>query len=378
VKVALDLREVSVSERGHQRLIGFVKELGHQTDSMLFELIADPLPNLTRYPWSAGTRIVSPQLRTRAVHHQRLGHLRRLIWGGAQVMHFLTGDVWQVPTCRTVVSLTGLAPLRDPGIFFSTKEEEIAYRDHLDTVFRVADRVVVPTEFSKREIHHHFPQSRGKLVHIPYGVDPAFFPEDWGVEDRSRFRLNIGSKRGFYLHTGGIDVLSGLDFLLEVYRIYRDRCSKPRKLVITGDPHRPHGGIPTLFEMVTQRGLLADVILVGQVSDDFLRRLYCSAALLVHPARGGSYGFAPLEAMACGCPVLCSDAGALPELIGDAASVIPVQDAEGWAERLINLTENKELRAGLVEKGMEHVKEFGWEKTAGEMIEVYKQVAESS
>ncbi len=371
------MREVSVSESGHRRLLGLVSELDRQSGFEVLELIANPLPSLTGTSWSPTTRIVSPEFRTRAVHHPFLGHFRRLFWGKSQVMHFLAGDVWSVPTCKTVVSLTGVAPLRHAKIFFASRQEELAYRDHLETVFRVADRVIVPTETACKEISLHHPQYHGKLVVIRNGLDPVFIPEEWGTEDRSRFRLNIGSKRGFLLHTGGVNILSGLDFLLEAYRVYCQRSPAPRKLVVTGDPHRPHKGIPTLYEMAAQRGLLSDVILVGDVSDEFLRRLYSSAALVVHPSRGGSYGFAPLEAMACGCPVLSSDAGALPELLGDAALLTPAEDIHTWAGKMVELTEDTHLRAELIGKGMEHVKQFSWKDTAHRIVEVYQQVIDS-
>lgn len=359
LRIALDLCQISISRWGHRRLLNLVHELDRHPDSLSLELIAEPVPELTRYPWSAGNRLIPPGSRIQT-----------------QVIHFLTGEVYPLPGCRTVVSLDAPVPLCHPGVCFKGREEESAYRNRLELILQTADWIITNSEFSYRAIISLHPQVLDRLSVIPPGIDPAFFPEPWGVEDRVNFRWNIGLERGFLLHTGGVDVLSGLDFLLESYRFYREMESTPRKLVITGDPGRSVPGRSTLQEKVAEYGLTGEVILTGHVSDDFLRRLYCSAALVVHPARGGSLGFTPLEAMVCGCPVLCSDAGVLAERAGQAAMILPVQNPEMWASKQVELLEDRNLRVDLVRKGLEHVRGFTWQRMAHELMVLYRQLVE--
>jgi glycosyltransferase involved in cell wall biosynthesis len=110
--------------------------------------------------------------------------------------------------------------------------------------------------------------------------------------------------------------------------------------------------------------------------DAAVRRLFSASTAFLYPSRYEGFGLPPLEAMACGCPVLCSDAGALPERVGPCAIILPTQDPGLWAAKLVDLAENKDLRAGLIGKGLERAKEFTWERAAREMIEVYEQAVQ--
>jgi len=373
--VGLDLREVSESRGRYRRTMRLAYELDRLDSGSRYELFAESTPLVTRHEWSERSRIVSPSRVLRAMRRPILGHLRTALWGEAQVMHFLTGDCWEAPTCKTVVTIHDLAPLHFPELFFEGGNRERRYLEHLNRIFRVADRVTTVSDFTQSEILERFPASRGKLQRIYPGVDPEFFPEDWGVQDRRWFREKIGAPDGFILSCVESEGCKRLGFLLEAYRIFRERSGSKRRLLVVGENGSPKRGMEPVRDTVARLGLEDSVLFSGWISDPFLRRHYCSASLFVYPSKGEGFGYAPLEAMACGCPVLCSKASALPEIVGDAAHLLAPDDPSAWAEAMEALLNDNDRRREWVERGKVRSAPFRWERTAEEFLEVYALTA---
>ncbi len=373
--IGLDLRESARSSRGYRRMLKLAFELDRLESDEAFALIVDSEGDLGEIAWSPRARTISSRRALRMLRRPGVGAARRFFLGDIRVMHFLTGDVWSSPSCPTVVTLHDLAPLDMPAIFFDGAREEAVYRRHLETVFAVADRIVTVSDTSKARLESLDLSPKAPIRRIYQGIDPAFHPEDWTVEARRCFRRNIGCDWGFLFYCGGIDGRKNLPFLLDAHRALRERSSTPRKLVIAGDPNlRPRGSKP-LTELVAERGLEGDVILLGWISDDFLRRVYSSAALFLFPSKMEGFGYSPLEAMACGCPVVCSDAAALPETVGDAARLLPPENPEAWAEAALRLIEDQAERSLLIERGLERARRFNWKRSAEEFLEVYRELS---
>jgi len=108
-----------------------------------------------------------------------------------------------------------------------------------------------------------------------------------------------------------------------------------------------------------------------------LRAYYCGAQCFVLPSMYEGFSFPPLEAMACGCPVITSDCSSLPEVVDEAAIKIPPQDVEGLATALEKVLTDQELKKSLRDKGIKRAAKFSWEQTAKETLEVYQEVEES-
>lgn len=102
------------------------------------------------------------------------------------------------------------------------------------------------------------------------------------------------------------------------------------------------------------------------------------AEVFVYPSLAEGFGLPPLEAMACGTPVLCSDAPALPEVVGDAAITLPPTDVNAWADALTKVLRDRNLRQTLRQKGLERAKQFSWERTARLTLSAFEQAAGAS
>jgi glycosyltransferase involved in cell wall biosynthesis len=145
------------------------------------------------------------------------------------------------------------------------------------------------------------------------------------------------------------------------------------RLVIVG----PKGWLyEEVFRELEDKDLKESVLLTDLVSDAELSVIMNQADLFVYPSLYEGFGLPPLEAMACGTPVLTSNLSSLPEVTGDAAILINPYDIDQMASAMINILEDEELKGGLAKKGMQRAAMFSWEKMARETLEAYSGLAQ--
>ncbi|MCC6348630.1 MAG: glycosyltransferase family 4 protein [Candidatus Eisenbacteria bacterium] len=174
------------------------------------------------------------------------------------------------------------------------------------------------------------------------------------------FRAARGLPADYVLYVGARKRHKNLGLLLRAWAAMRGSERPP--LVLSGAPWPADDRHAHLAAAL---GVAKHVHFAGESRDDgSLAALYAGAALYAHPALCEGFGLPPLEAMACGTPVLSSDAGSLPEVVGDAAQLLPPRDPAAWAHAITSLLGSPSRRDGLVARGRERVKRFSWAKTA--------------
>lgn len=129
-----------------------------------------------------------------------------------------------------------------------------------------------------------------------------------------------------------------------------------------------------LEEIVKELNMQKDVIFAGYVSDEDLIKLYNTASLFIRQVQYEGFGLPPLEAMACGCPVIASNVASLPEVVGDAGILVDPRDTDGWVKAMYEVLMDEGLRQEMIKKGLKRTKMFSWEKTAKETYKVYEEV----
>jgi glycosyltransferase involved in cell wall biosynthesis len=212
-----------------------------------------------------------------------------------------------------------------------------------------------------------YPEER--IVTTPLGVSPRFRPVDDPArlaEMRARHRLD----GDFLLFVGNLFPNKNVGNLLRAFATLRERI--PHRLVIVGGRRWKYG---TDLAMMEELRLADRVRIPGFVDQDDLAALYSLATCFVFPSLYESFGLAMVEAMACGCPVVASRTGALPEVAGDAALFCDPQDPASIAEAILRLATDPALRQVVAAKGKARAAEFTWERCARETLAAVATVA---
>ncbi|WP_300667588.1 glycosyltransferase family 4 protein [Desulfoluna sp.] len=231
-------------------------------------------------------------------------------------------------------------------------------------VARKLPALITVSHVSKRDIVADFSVSPDKLHVIPIGIDTTRFYPVEGIQ-REPHRLIV---------TNSADSpLKGLYYLMHAVASMK---KKNRFVLLTVIGQPKEGGI--VQRLVTSLGLSEVVEFTGRVSDERLVEEYARASVAVVPSLYEGFGLPVGEAMACGVPVVCTDGGALSEVAGDAARIVPAGDVSALETAICDLLDDRKLGVDLARKGVDRVHErFVWRQTAEATVSVYRRMIHS-
>jgi glycosyltransferase involved in cell wall biosynthesis len=208
----------------------------------------------------------------------------------------------------------------------------------------------------------------GERISVLYGgVSPHYRP-DGDVQADLAVRRRQGLDRPYILSVGTLEPRKNYARLLQAFARLRQELALPHLLGIAGGRGWLYDEI---FAQVERLELADAVRFLGFVADGDLPALYRGADVFVFPSLYEGFGFPPLEAMACGCPVVCSSASSLPEVVGDAALLINPLDQDSLADGLRLALSDRELRKHLVTAGQRQAARFDWTRAARQLLDVY-------
>ncbi len=271
--------------------------------------------------------------------------------------------------CRAIVTIHDVIHL----LFPENLPHKGAYyyaRFMIGRALAKAERVVAVSHHSSADIRKLFPNHAGRIEVIHNGIDPHFFRhpgEDELLRAKGRFHIDYP----FILFVGNLKPHKNLTNLLKAFALLRGRRERGLKLVIAGGERDKSAQIS---EAIDRLSLGAEIRFLGYVNKEELCCLYHLAELFAFPSLYEGFGLPPLEAMACGTPVLASNLSSLPEVLGDAALMVNPHQVEKIAEAMQQLMENKPLREELIRRGAQQAKRYSWEEAARKYLVLFAQV----
>lgn len=279
--------------------------------------------------------------------------------------------VWNVP--RVVVTMHDTLALSLANLVFPTWQGRLAWKLKEHLASRWADRIVTVSEASRRELRTWFRLPERKISLMTEGPDPVFRPLADGPQSASvlrRYGIQPGST--FFLYVGGLSPHKNLPRLIEAFA---QVASRDVALVLVGDTGDVfHTHVPVLREAVARYGLGDRVVFTGFVPDDDLVHLYNRAYALVQPSLMEGFGLPPVEAMACGTPVLASTAGSLPEVVGEAGKFFEPTDIPGMASTLEGFLSRPGERDVLARSALLRSARFTWNEAARMLLQCFDEL----
>ena len=324
--------------------------------------------------------ILTGRLRRPTLAWLQLQLPRLIAASGAQLAHFTTGRAPLRLTVPYVLTVHDVTALTHPHL--DLRRERWLVAPWLAASIRRAAGIIAVSEHTAAAVATLFPAAGSRLTVIPE-APPAIFREpldplvvrDWQRRIRTGNEQNPApvSSRVIWLCVATFTTRKGFGVLLDAAARARSILSTrgvETVLIIAGSGSQTAG----LRDLVAQYGLSDMTRLLGYVADSDLPYLFAAADTIVVPSLHEGFGLVALEGMASGRAVICTDAGALPEVVGRAAEVVPVGSTVALADTLVRLSLDPVRRAELSELGLKRAATFSWQRAAASTLDVYTEV----
>lgn len=301
-------------------------------------------------------------------------------WTGPREARRLGVDVFHVPhfappfftgSTPVVATIHDVIPLRLPLYHASARAK--VYSSVVSRAAHKATLIITVSQHAKQDMVEALGIPAERIRVIYQAVSEEMKPvEDQEKLAAARARYGLTGRYVFYL--GGLDARKNVPQLVRAFSHLYKRLGDPNlQLLISGNPDKQSG---SLFP--DPRPIGADLGMNGQiiyrfVEDEDKALLYSGASVFVFPSLYEGFGLDPLEAMACGAPVVCSNRTSLPEVVGDAALSIDPDDLPAMVDAMYQVLTNDELSADLRARGLARAQLFNWRKTASETLAVYEE-----
>ncbi|HEY7476772.1 MAG TPA: glycosyltransferase family 1 protein [Actinomycetota bacterium] len=291
---------------------------------------------------------------------------RRTAQSPLDLVHHVANTIPQVRTRPAVVTIHDLQPFVRPHDFGATKG--VYLRARLRAAARRARVVMTPSEYVRRQVLDRFDLDDERVLTVPA---PIVMPALSDADPNGPSSPVPEVAEPFFLYPAITHPHKNHAMLVRAFaRVAADRPDVA--LVLTGGAGTREDAVRA---DVARRGLGGRVRRLGRIPRPALDALLGRAAALTFPSRHEGYGLPVAEAMALGCPVLASDAGALPEVLGDAGVLLDPDDDGAWAEAMLRILDDTALRADLVERGRRRAAALTPAETARRAVVAYRRAA---
>ena len=242
------------------------------------------------------------------------------------------------------------------------KERILDFSKNFFNRIKKADCIITISKYVEKEALEILGDENCRIVTIYPGLNDIFKAN----EDK---KIYARPSENYILFVGSIEPRKNLVSLLKAYVLLPEYIKKDFRLLLVGFKGWENREIRELLDK-----LKGAVVYLGYVDNEKLAELYRKASCFVYPSYYEGFGLPPLEAMACGCPVVVSDVSSLPEVCGDAACYVEPSSAESIAEGMHKVLDDESLRQSMIQRGLERARLFSWEKSAEEHLKLFGEV----
>lgn len=265
--------------------------------------------------------------------------------------------------CKKFVTINDLTPILFPQ--YHIWISRFVHGKLLPRVVKSADGIIVPSRSTRLDIEKFYGK-QGEKIRVIYDAAADFLKPASDVELR-RIKDKYGIGKPYILSVGTVEPRKNLEVLLNAFLKLR-KDGLDFGWVIVGERGWYY---ESFLKRVGERDVEKDIIVTGYVPQEDLAALYSGAQVMVYPSLYEGFGLPPLEAMQCGCPVICSNTSSLPEVVGEAATLFAPTDEEGLKTVLREVLTSERIRQTMRQAGMRQASKFSWGKCARETLDFF-------
>lgn len=288
---------------------------------------------------------------------------------GANLLHCPHYEVPAFYRHTLSVTIHDITHLIDPDFSRTTKSRVFASQ-MLRLAVRKARRIITVSQYSKQMIVDHLGAKEEKISVIHNSANPIFVPIP-ADKARAILREKLGISRAYFLFVGSPKPHKNLPVLFEALSMLRRKHRDAPQLVIIGKDGKNESA---LRKFAAQLEIESEIRWIEFVPDELLRACYVAAEATILPSRQEGFGYPVIESMACGTPVVSSDAASLPEIGGGCTLLFEASNPESCFERLLQVISSNELRAQLRERGLSRARYFESARVVREHAQVFTEL----
>lgn len=290
----------------------------------------------------------------------------------------IIGDIYHVPQngiglskvdgIKNIITLHDIIPIKMPETVSPTFLK--IFHENIDSILKNSDAIITVSNFSKEDISKYLSYKEDKIFVTPLAAGEIYKPLDKN-KCLKFLKKHYKIEGNFLLYVGGFSPRKNILGLIDAFNLVKSSYKKDLKLVILGTKG-------TSYEAYKRRvydlNLSSSVIFTGFIPIEHMPIFYSASKALVYPSFYEGFGLPPLEAMACGTPVIASNKTSIPEICKDSALLVDPYNAFDIKESILNLLNDSKLYSFMIYKGLSHSSKFNWKKTAYNTLEIYKKV----
>jgi glycosyltransferase involved in cell wall biosynthesis len=292
------------------------------------------------------------------------------VLGPIDVLHSPNLTAPRLKKAKLVVTIHDLSFLVYPE--FHTRENLRFSKQQTAMATKYALKIIAVSHHTKQDLIDYY-SIPGERIHVIYQASKKVYYPERNVDFIQRCLARLHIYKNFILFVGSLEPRKNVRTLIQAYAEYLKADPDQYLLVIAGGRGWLNDDI---YALVAELGIERHVRFLGYIQESDLRCLYSVAKVFVYPSLYEGFGLPPLEAMACGAPVITSHTSSLPEVVGDAAILIDPYNVEELLHALRTVLLDNDLRLQLRKKSLERAKLFSWTRTAQETLAVYQQACQ--
>jgi glycosyltransferase involved in cell wall biosynthesis len=287
-------------------------------------------------------------------------------------------DIYHIPqngigfseeiSCKKIITIHDLIPYIMPETV--GRGYLLKFLKEMPLVIENSDGIITVSEFSKQDILKFFPIDEKKIFVTPLAADKKYVPlEKAYCRDFLKNAYNL--THPFILYLGGFSERKNVSSALIAFsKVYKDLDKKYNLVIVGGYKDSSQ----RLVKLASELGIDSHVVFTGFVPEEHLPIFYNCCDTFIYPSFYEGFGLPPLEAMNCGTPVIASNLTSIPEVVGDGGILINPYDIAEISSAIGNLLSNEKLKEDLSYRGLKRAKNFSWQNTAQDTLNVYENI----